>query len=117
MGNKSNNNYCLRILFSWVFVVVGFYTFNILGLLLSFLPFSIAALLRGNSDEEIKLYFRNNNLVKLFIATYYIIFMFIVLINQDFFKDGLGYEFALIFGLPIAIVVVFYDLRMCFFKK
>ena len=75
-GLDSNlNNNCLRILFSWLFVAAGFYTFNISGLLLSFLPFSIAAILRGNSDEDIKLYFRNNNLVKLFIATYYIIFM------------------------------------------
>lgn len=116
MDSKLNNN-CLRIFFSWIFVVAGFYTFNIAGLLYSFLPFSIAAILRGNSDEEIKSYFYNNNLVKLFIAAYYFIFMIVVLLNQDIFKDGLGYEFALFFGLPIGIAVAFYDLKTCILKK
>ncbi len=108
---------CIKILLSWVFIVVGFYAYNKSGLFLSFFPFLVAALLRGDHDKSLKIYFSDNNLIKLLFAIYYVSFMLVVVFINGIFQSGLGYKFALYLSLPVVILAAVNDVKTCASQK
>lgn len=95
-------------------ILAGMIVFEMYGLLLAAIPFSIAAILRENHDRTIKDKVRDNKVMLYFVAIYYISLLLFTLYNVNYWYSISGTKFVVILFLPILLIMIFNDIQLCF---
>lgn len=103
----------MRLLVSWLMIGVGCYVYVVAGLGYSFLPFLIAAVLRGSRDKQVADMLFRQSPWKLVAVGYYICLLVAVLIDPRRFTNASGITLALVMTLPLAAMAIWNDIVEC----
>lgn len=108
---------CSTILGSWVLIFIGFAVYEEWGLLVSAIPFGLAALLRGDRERELITILAENRKVQMLVLFYYM-----GLIIPAFFFTHIFYEmnaiyFVVLLSFPLFVSTHTSDMFCCFNKR
>ena len=101
------------LLLSWIFFGIGFYTYENAGLAVSFIPFAIAAAIRGDRDKVLSEKLKSQRIWQLSLLFYLLFILLIVLIFTEKASTMSGTGKALAFLFPIIIIAASNDLKTC----
>ena len=107
---------CLSLLASWTLIVAGLYIYDRFGLGYAFVPFFVAAVLRGDGCRSIQGKLSEKGW-KIGSAIYYGLLLPIALMEPELFLQTSGAMFVLILGLPLFVVAILDDVRSCIGKS
>ncbi len=104
------------MLISWVMIALGagiFYEYPTYGVVIAFIPFGVAAYLRGTHDRTLKEKLFSNSLWKLFALVYYAVLLILALLYASYvFSISIIWSAILIF-LPFFVGMVVNDITCC----
>jgi hypothetical protein len=107
---------CLSIIAFWLMVILGFYTYELFGLVTSFFVFFAAALLRGSRNKLVGEEIRSSSKWQLIFSVYYISLLplaFLALQINYRIDELNGTRLALIFSFPLLVMVLLGDIKAC----
>lgn len=108
---------CARVWFSWAMLGVGSYAFNVGSLVYAFLPFLVAALLRGNRDQKVSDMVLHRRPWPMLTAGYYLSVLVIVLLDPRRFSDASNFVLAVLLTFPFLVMAVWTDFDECIWKE
>ena len=97
---------CRVLVSSWIFIISGFVLYHSFGLLMSILPFAIAAVLRGDHDRSIKENTRKNQKLLAIVALYYLGLSIYTIAKIEFWGTLSGVQFMLVLFSPIFLIII-----------
>ena len=107
---------CRSILISWAMIALGasiFYEYPTYGVAIAFIPFGVAAYIRGTHDRTLKEKLFSNPLWRLFALIYYTVLLILALLYaSDVFSISIIWSAILIF-LPFFVGMVVNDISCC----
>lgn len=113
---ESNKLSCKSIFISWALIALGigiFIMYPTYGVVIAFVPFGIAAYLRGEHDRSLKEKLFRNLFWKVFSLVYYTVLLILaVLYASHVFSIPILWSASLIF-LPFFIGMVVNDVSCC----
>jgi len=105
-------------LFSWLFVVIGLFAYEIYGFLVSLIFITIAAIIRGGRDAELRDYLLSSSKYHFILLVYCVaILVLIISVGVEYFYEMSGSLFVILIGLPLFFVVLKNDLLIIFNQR
>jgi biotin transporter BioY len=101
---------------SWVLIALGasiFYKYPTYGVVVAFIPFAVAAYLRGTHDRTLTEKLFRNSLWKLFALVYYAVLLILALLYASYVYSISNVWSALLIFLPFLVGMVVNDLLYC----
>ncbi len=104
---------CMMLMLSWILFGVGFYVYENEGLAISFIPFAVAAAIRGDRDKIIGEKLKTQKSWQVLFLLYLLVILLIAIIYMDKISSLSGTGKALAFLFPLVLMAVFNDLKTC----
>jgi len=104
---------CMMLMLSWIFFGVGFYVYENAGLAISFIPFALAAAIRGNRDKIISEKLRTQKIWQVYFLLYLLVILLLAILYTEKIASLSGTGKALGFLFPFIIMAVSNDLKTC----
>ena len=98
---------------SWIMISAGFYTYESAGLGYAFIPFLVAAFLRGDRDKKVSDMLLHRRPWGIAVAAYYLLLLFFVLLQPKRFSEASGAVLALVLTLPFVGMALWNDIAEC----
>ena len=108
---------CMMLILSWIFLGVGFYVYENAGLAISFIPFAIAAAIRGDRDKIIGEKLKTRKNWQVIFLLYLLVILLISIIYTEKISSLSGTGKALGFLFPFFLMAVSNDFKTCGNKK
>jgi hypothetical protein len=94
-------------------ISAGFYIYESAGLGYAFIPFLVAALLRGDRDKEVVSTFMQKRSRAVAIASYYLFLLIVALLQPKQLSESSGVMLALVVTLPFVGMALWNDVTEC----
>ncbi len=101
------------LMLSWIFFGAGFYVYENGGLAISFIPFAIAAAMRGDRDKIIGEKLKTRKSWQVFFLLYLLFILLISIVYTERVSSLSGTGKTLAFLFPLVLMAVFNDLKIC----
>jgi len=94
-------------------ICAGFYIYESAGLGYAFIPFLVAAFLRGDRDKEVTDMFLHRRPWGIAVAAYYLFLLIFVLLQPKRLSEASGVALALTLTLPFVGMALWNDIGEC----